>query len=288
MQRVSNFKFYNSNETSKVYFPMERVGVLINKLQEQLSQKADVQNMLVTAQLLHNELLIAVSQSDDIQNKKILVSMPGAAVINAENLLALPIEDSYKPVSRPETEPEPVVEPATEPESPLPEPAPMPTPKPEPEPIPHFVEQKPWHQVFPSQEDKKSPWAIDPVLEVPTLAHQQRVGSELNDTMVAEGTPASLNDKLKQHKAEMSSVLQEAPIRDLKKAISINDRHRFISELFRGDETMYERSIKTINTFHIFAEAEFWIQRELKVKLGWDTSLELVKTFDHLVKRRFS
>jgi hypothetical protein len=51
---------------------------------------------------------------------------------------------------------------------------------------------------------------------------------------------------------------------------------------------MYERSIKTINTFHIFAEAEFWIQRELKVKLGWDTSLELVKTFDQLVKRRFS
>ncbi|GEO09279.1 hypothetical protein [Segetibacter aerophilus] len=267
---------------------MERVGVLVNKLQEQLSQKADVQNMLVTAQLLHNELLIAVSQSSEIQNKKVSVSVPGAAVINAEALPNLSTEDLYKPVARPEPEPEPVAEPTPVPESPLPEPAPMPTPRPEPEPIPHFVEQKPWHQVFPSQEDKRSPWALDPVLEVPTLAHQQKAGYELNDTMVAEGTAASLNDKLKQNKAEMSSVLQEAPIRDLKKAISINDRHRFISELFRGDETMYERSIKTINTFHIFAEAEFWIQRELKVKLGWDTSLELVKTFDQLVKRRFS
>jgi hypothetical protein len=267
---------------------MERVGVLINKLHEQLSQKADVQNMLVTAQLLHNELLIAVSQSGEIQNKKVSVSVPGAAVVNASALPILPSDDLYKPVARPEPEPEPVAEPMPEPESPLPEPPPMPTPRPEPEPIPHFVEQKPWHQVFPSQEDKRGPWALDPVLEVPTLAHQQKVGYELNDTMLAEGTAASLNDKLKQNKAEMSSVLQEAPIRDLKKAISINDRHRFISELFRGDETMYERSIKTINTFHIFAEAEFWIQRELKVKLGWDTSLELVKTFDQLVKRRFS
>jgi hypothetical protein len=86
----------------------------------------------------------------------------------------------------------------------------------------------------------------------------------------------------------MASKLQEVPIRDLKRAISINDRHRFIQELFRGDETMYERSIKTINSFVIGAEAEFWIQRELKVKLGWNTNDELVTTFDQLVRRRFA
>jgi hypothetical protein len=214
--------------------------------------------------------------------------VPHAAVISPEIVQQEVTHRSYKPVPKPEPEPEPVAEPMPEPETPMPEPAPNPTPKPEPEPIPHFIEQKPWHSVFPSQQEKASPWALDPVLEVPTLAHQEKVVYELNDTIVGEGTSASLNDKLKEHKAEMSSVLQEAPIRDLKRAISINDRHRFINELFRGDETMYERSIKTINTFHIFAEAEFWIQRELKVKLGWDTSLELVKTFDQLVKRRFS
>jgi hypothetical protein len=268
---------------------MERVGVLINKLQEQLLQKADVQNMLVTAQLLHNELLIQVNQLNGSQNKKVSVVVPHAAIISPEVVQLEAANELYKPVPKPEPEPEPVAEPMPEPESPLPEPAPAPTPKPEPEPIPHFVEQKPWHSVFPVRgEEKASPWALDPVLDVPTLAHQEKVGYELNDTIGAEGTSASLNDKLKQNKAEMGSFLQETPIRDLKRAISINDRHRFIHELFRDDETMYERSIKTINTFHIFAEAEFWIQRELKVKLGWDTSLELVKTFDQLVKRRFS
>jgi hypothetical protein len=267
---------------------MERVGVLINKLQEQLSGKADVQNMLVTAQLLHNELLIQVNQVNGSQNSKVSVAVAHAAVIAPEVIQAEAAHTLYKPVPKPEMEPEPVAEPMPETESPMVEPAPMPTPKPEPEPIPHFVEQKPWFSVFPSQEEKTTKWAVDPVLEVPTLAHQEKVVFELNDTMVTGGPSASLNDKLKQNTAEMSSFLHEAPIRDLKKAISINDRHRFIHELFRDDETMYERSIKTINTFHIFAEAEFWIQRELKVKLGWDTSLELVKTFDQLVKRRFS
>jgi hypothetical protein len=267
---------------------MERVGVLINKLQEQLSQKADIENMLITAQLLQNELLIQVNHVNGSQNKKVSVVVPKGPVVVPEAVQQDATHELYKPVPKPEPDPEPVAEPIPEPESPLPEAPPLPTPKPEPEPIPHFVEQRPWHSVFSSQPEKTTRWALDPVLEVPTLAHQEKVAYELNDTMFGEGTGTSLNDKLKQNKAEMSSILQEAPVRDLKKAISINDRHRFINELFRGDETMYERSIKTINAFHIYAEAEFWIQRELKVKIGWDTSLDLVNTFDQLVRRRFS
>jgi hypothetical protein len=61
-----------------------------------------------------------------------------------------------------------------------------------------------------------------------------------------------------------------------------------VSELFRGDEVGYERSIKTINNFRILAEAQYWIERELKLKLGWDENKEIVKLFDQLVKRRFS
>lgn len=265
---------------------MERVGILINKLQEQLSHKAELQNMLVTAQLLHSELLIQVGEQDTIKDKHVSVVVPHAPVVSFGIASNEKQHELYKP--SPEPEPRPVAEPIPGPESPLPEPTPSPTPKPEPEPIPHFAEQKPWYAVYPASEEKTSPWALDPVLEVPTMAHQEKATFELNDTMVGVGMTASLNDKLRQNKAEMSSFLQETPIRDLKKAISINDRHRFVHELFRGDETMYERSIKTINTFHIFAEAEFWIQRELKVKLGWDTSQDLVKTFDQLVKRRFS
>ena len=98
----------------------------------------------------------------------------------------------------------------------------------------------------------------------------------------------SLNDRLKQERTEVVEVLKHEPIKDLRKAIGINDRFVFINDLFRGDEAMYERSIKTINSFYIFPEAEYWINRELIVKLGWNRENEIVKHFYQLVKRRFS
>jgi hypothetical protein len=108
---------------------------------------------------------------------------------------------------------------------------------------------------------------------------------EINETIAGA---ASLNDRLKQTRGDLGDSLTEAPIRDLRKAIGINDRFLYINELFRGDENMYERSIKTINSFSILPEAEYWIQRELKTKIGWSEGNEVVQQFIQLVKRRFT
>lgn len=148
---------------------------------------------------------------------------------------------------------------------------------------PVFPEKNGHHASAKKQENNG--WLFDPMTEIPTLAHQ-RNGKELNDAMASE--ESSLNDKLKADIVEVGHLLNDSPVRDLKRAIGINDRFVFISELFRGDETMYERSIKTINSFRIFPEAEYWIERELKVKLGWDDSRESTRHFYQLVKRRFS
>ena len=126
---------------------------------------------------------------------------------------------------------------------------------------------------------------FNPLTEIPTLA-QQHTTRELNELLAVRDS--SLNDKLKEHKVEIGHVLTDHPIKDLKKAIGINDRYVFINELFRGDEVMYERSLKTINGFRIFAEAEYWIERELKVKLGWEEHKEITRHFYQLIKRRFS
>ena len=120
-------------------------------------------------------------------------------------------------------------------------------------------------------------------MAIPTLAHQHR---EVNETMGGNGL--SLNERLRANNVELGTMLQSSPVRDLKKAIGINDRYVFINELFRGDEAMYERSIKTINNYGNYAEAEFWIRRELKLKLAWNEEAESVHHFDQLVKRRFS
>lgn len=140
---------------------------------------------------------------------------------------------------------------------------------------------------------------FDVAAAIPTLAHQPHEVSETPvtkneqkehfefNTMLAQGSE-SLNDRLKENRVEVVTTLQGSPIRDLKKAIGINDRFLFVNDLFRGDENMYERSLKTINGFSIYPEAEYWIQRELKVKLGWPEDSESVKLFDQLIRRRFS
>jgi hypothetical protein len=55
-----------------------------------------------------------------------------------------------------------------------------------------------------------------------------------------------------------------------------------------GDENNFDRSIRTINSFNMLAEAQYWIQRELKVKMGWQDENGTVKHFYSLVRRRFA
>ncbi|HSZ32809.1 MAG TPA: hypothetical protein VK772_05835 [Puia sp.] len=129
-------------------------------------------------------------------------------------------------------------------------------------------------------------WMGDPMLEIPTLSHQS-VNKEIND-LIGSNSP-SINEKLKTGNfTELGSTLKGSPVKELRKAIGVNDRFLFINELFRGDEAMYERSIKTINNFRILPEAEYWMERELKIKIGWDDSRDIVQHFYQLVRRRFS
>ena len=153
---------------------------------------------------------------------------------------------------------------------------------PEPKVVEKIPERQPEKQTVSKKSDSNS-WLFDPMTEIPTLAHQ---GKELNEIMGVN--ESSLNDKLKESVLEIGHKLTDSPIRDLKKAIGVNDRYLFINELFRGDEAMFERSLKTINSFRMFPEAEYWIERELKVKLGWEEQKPTTKHFYHLVRRRFS
>jgi hypothetical protein len=129
---------------------------------------------------------------------------------------------------------------------------------------------------------------------LPTLVHQKRNSKPVNETkpVTPEETPVkedvSLNESLRQDTNDVVQFLEKSPIKDLRKAVGINEKYQYINELFRGDEDMYERSIKTINNFSAYGEAHYWIERELKVKIGWDMTKQVTKDFYSLVKRRFS
>jgi hypothetical protein len=225
---------------------------------------------LVITQMIQVELVTAAEKgSAPKSTSKVSVMMPAN-------------HKAYVPASNEENEKDELPQPPVNPpvaEAPVKSVEPAPRPVSAPSPV---VEKHPVNQ--PALK-KESLWAMDPLQEVPTLAQQQH-GKEINDVMA--GKDNSLNDKLKAPVVEVGHRLTDSPIRDLKKAIGVNDRYLFISELFRGDEVMYERSIKTINGFRIFAEAEYWIERELKVKLGWEEDKPSTRHFYQLVKRRFS
>ncbi len=235
---------------------MERLGMLINKLKEQFERNAEPSQMSITLQLIQSEIAEKQARSNMyLGTSKVSVVMPRAVNVTMPQIQETVLVD----------EP-PVVKKVT----PREEPAYVNGHKSE-ESNGRYREYQPKVEEF------------DPMVEIPTLS-QQRL--EINDAVASR--EASLNDKLKQEQTELFEKLKDSPIRDLRKAIGINDRFVFISELFRGDEAMYERSIKTINSFHIYAEAEYWINRECKVKIGWNESNETVKHFYQLVKRRFA
>ncbi len=230
---------------------MERVGTLINKLKEQFEQHADADKLAVTAQLLLSEL--QKNHARSTVGSKVSVVLPS-------------VSGRIFP-----TDTEKITAPSVEP---------------------------------PKQEELLHNWMLDTNAEIPTLAHQSAQQTtetyhtepkenkrnaelfEVNTILAKQGE--SLNEKLKEEREEVATALQGTPIRDLKKGIGVNDRFLFVNDLFRGDENMYERSLKTINGFTIYPEAEYWIQRELKVKLSWPDNSESVKLFDQLIKRRFS
>ena len=117
---------------------------------------------------------------------------------------------------------------------------------------------------------------------------------EVNETPAADILEAPIVEVKQTSLVEVNEVkevkdhLVLEPIKDLRSVIGINDKFQFIQELFGGDEKLFEVSIKTINAFKIFPEAQFYIKRELREKNNWDDESNVVKQFDQLVKRRFS
>jgi hypothetical protein len=229
-----------SSTNPKMPYRMERVKVLINKLQHQLQHDADPGALLLTAQLLQAELQSLTNHSQKSKGTaKVAVVLPNTASIPKSSM-----DEQF-----------------------------------------NFKEDSP-KAITNTSSENNGDWLQNLMQEIPTLAHQKEF-KELNEWMGQQNS-TSINDSLKQESRELAEILVKEPISDLKKGIGINDRFVFVQDLFRGDEVMYERSIKTINAFNVLQEAEFWIQRELILKLGWDEGRDCVRHFRHLVRRRFA
>src|ERR1700683_706164 len=265
---------------------MERLKELISQLMEQVDRKAEPSQMLQTTQLLEAELrsLAAQPPPGRVMPTKIAVMMPSAAKIaSSPSQPSQPAETPAK--TAPATNGTPATNgvPASVPSAASPVINGAPATNGAPVPNGTVVAAATTTR---NKEPERGVWPFDPLAEKPTdrftLSQKSR---EIND-IIGGGNGSSLNEKLKFDIVDPRSALNDSPVRDLKEAIGVNDRVVFVNQLFRGDEAMYERSIKTINGFRILPEAEYWTELELKVKLGWDENSNITRHFYQLVKRR--
>jgi hypothetical protein len=281
---------------------MEKINALIDKLQELKNSQANLQTISYYSQLLQAEIL---HQRNILQRERDLTSGSHGhvAVILPAQAAVMETVIEEKPVPAPPPPPEhkeylpPVqpqmIQPAAPPpviervvESPA---AAYTEPRRDngyhPDRIPAKARQN---------EEPKRPTLFDtPEKPQHNGDHSENLRKDINElvnkTTSANGNGStSLNDQLRQSNVEIGQRLGEMGVQDLKNAIGINDRFRFIEELFRGEKNMYERSIKTINECTSLTDANNWIERELKIKEGWLDDNPLVQHFYTLVKKRFS
>jgi hypothetical protein len=292
-----------------IYFftAMEKISALIDKLQELKNSNAGLQSISYYVQLLQAEIIHTRNlqkEQERVQQRPeshVAVIMPTAPMTTATTTSTItveaPVTTSYKEVIPERKEPVPAAAPAaastlTLPlrNTSMPKPAPAPVPPVE----PAVEEKKPafvtiWGNTE-SQQPLNSPLQNgEKVSNGEKKSETNGVRKELKELnqLVAQ-TTLSLNDRWRQTQTEVADRLSDIPVKDLRQAIGINDKFQFIQELFRGDVDTYERSVKTINELRSLQEAEYWIERELKIRQGWDDENRTVRQFYNLVKKRFS
>lgn len=88
---------------------------------------------------------------------------------------------------------------------------------------------------------------------------------------------------------ELSEILAEQPIADLKKGIALNDRLLYTRELFAGDGKAFESTIASLNSFSNFGEAKNYLIEHCVTRYLWldKKRVDEAKKFIKLVRRRY-
>ncbi len=89
---------------------------------------------------------------------------------------------------------------------------------------------------------------------------------------------------------ELSDLLSQQPITQLKQGFSINDRLQFIQVLFNGDNQAFDICVRTLDDCINLSHAKKYLEQQIIGRYDWtlDEKEELATQFVHLVKRRFS
>lgn len=90
--------------------------------------------------------------------------------------------------------------------------------------------------------------------------------------------------------AELSDKLANAPIKDLTKAMGINERIFTANELFAGDQKEMDNILLALNGLDTFDEAKSVLMHSVAQKNNWaeGSKVKKAKNFIKLIKRRYN
>ncbi|MBB3967620.1 hypothetical protein [Mucilaginibacter phyllosphaerae] len=112
--------------------------------------------------------------------------------------------------------------------------------------------------------------ADEPVKEEKVLTLNQRMSAQLRGSLNTHTEPA------------------EAPIKDMKAAISLNDKMLFVKDLFNGYSLAYSEAIEIVNRFTNFEEADRFLKTNYVTKNNWEGKKATMDKFYALLKRRYA
>jgi hypothetical protein len=163
--------------------------------------------------------------------------------------------------------------------------------EPEPEPVVSETEiiDEAVSEEFGENDDKEPKEVQGPVIPMGSAEVSPNQISLIDSIEEIKQMEQSLNQKF-QEKAEDKSLankLKQSPIADLSTSIGINQKFRFISQLFQDDSTAFEVSVKKLNSFNSYIEADEYIQNTLSEQYGWNFKDPVVKELIDLTQRRY-
>jgi ribosomal protein L12E/L44/L45/RPP1/RPP2 len=127
----------------------------------------------------------------------------------------------------------------------------------------------------------------EPVVETPTMTVVPEAPKQ--EEQKAEVRPmVSLNDTFKENASQQATIakkLEESPIADLKKNISLNQRFQFCKDLFKGNNQEYEVTLEKLNNTN--RDEAMRVIQTLRDKYSWNPDSMAVKDFTDLVTRRY-
>jgi hypothetical protein len=146
-------------------------------------------------------------------------------------------------------------------------------------------------------EEKPAQAAPDPVSENSSVSSfSKEVVIPAKEVYVEPKTlqekPAqTINDLISAQRQASQSVTGQfagQPVKDLKSAISLNDKMMFTRDLFNGYSLAYSEAIELLNRFDSFEAADNFLKTNYEAKNNWTAKTDTDEKFYELLRRRFA